>query len=148
MKFFLADWCHCGGGTALKWPTRPPFSAANLTTHDSHFELTVGILPSWIKGQNFHLPPPINRDGFHSLKEEKLVCKVGKKIIFFPSFSPFPLGHHFGKLLRHASTVIVVTNHSLVFPATLRTPPAAALLQQASLLFLFLPKSSHPGYYM
>jgi len=36
--------------------------------------------------QNVPLPFPINRGGFHALREKKLRCKVGKKISPSPSF--------------------------------------------------------------
>jgi hypothetical protein len=48
----LANWHYSSSSTTLKWSTRPAFPATNLIAHDSHFEPTVGILTSWIKGQD------------------------------------------------------------------------------------------------
>jgi H+/gluconate symporter-like permease len=59
-----------------------PF-AVTLLGHDVHFEPIVGILWGQIKDQDFTssnvpLPPSINRDEFHGMKEEKSKPNLGK----------------------------------------------------------------------
>jgi len=50
-----AHWKIIGRGTTPKRPTQAACSCRfdNLTVHHAYFELTVGILPIWIKGWNF-----------------------------------------------------------------------------------------------
>jgi len=41
--------------------------------------------------QDCPLPPPINRGGFHGLREEKIRSKISQKISFFPVCATFSL---------------------------------------------------------
>ena len=63
-----------------------PFPATNLTAHDDYFEQTIEILPHRTKGQDLvqvetkcPSSTPINRCGFHRLREEKLEATFDKK---------------------------------------------------------------------
>jgi hypothetical protein len=72
-----------------------PFPA-DLTTHDAHFKLTIGILPTKSSVEKFPLcrhdyplRSPINKGGFHALKGKKIWSKVSQKTNCFPVSAHF-----------------------------------------------------------
>jgi len=129
--------------------------ATKLTAHDSQFELTVRILSSRIKGQdlapyetNVPLPPPINRDGFHNLKEEKWEAKVEKKsslpsFFFFPPFSATTLATSFA---APQPMLPPITTHRSSLQHYERCLPRFRQGKPSPLLFFFLlppPLANH-----
>lgn len=105
-----------------------PFHATNMTAYDNYFELTAEILLGRTKGQD--LTPvetkhpsftPINKCGFHGLRNEKSGAKVDKKktnhicLVFFfppvfsspPQFSLFFLSLHHSFCHSHHNTTVI-----------------------------------------
>jgi hypothetical protein len=89
---FLANWHHSGSCASTKRPTQVAFNRQIWQFIIATLSQRLGILRGWIKGQdlaqwqNVHLPPPINKGGFHDLSTKKIMCKVDKKIILPPVF--------------------------------------------------------------
>jgi len=75
--------------------------------------------------QNVPLPPPIKRDGFHNLREEKSKAKVWKKSAFSPVSIFSSLHHLFFLFFPHASAT---TNHAPIFPAIVCLRPSMVVL--------------------
>jgi len=70
-------------------PTQTAFSADLTVYHVNGWDpsqTNQGLKIFLLCRQDFPLPPPINRDGFHGLREEKIGSKKSQKISFSPIF--------------------------------------------------------------
>jgi len=106
----------------------------------------LGSFPSESRAESFlhcrqdcPLPPPINRDGFYSLREEKIGAKVSQKTSHFPLFLQFSL---FLSLSLHRGLQPPPPS-SPVFPPS-NTPQEANTTTSLSQRFYHQPATKKP----